>query len=40
MNDGLGKVGMLEILGKDFIGYWHILDQIMFNDSILKTLSK
>lgn len=40
VNNGSNKAGILEILGQQFIGYWHLLDQIMFNDNILKTLSK
>lgn len=31
---------MLDILGPQMIGYWHLIDQIMFNESILKTLPK
>jgi len=31
---------MLEILGPQMIGFWHLIDQIMFNESILKTLPK
>ena len=40
VNNGCNKAAILEILGQEFIGYWHLLDQIMFNDSILKNLSK
>lgn len=40
VNNGCNKAAMLEILGQDCIGYWHLLDQIMFNDNILKTMSK
>jgi len=40
VNNGASKTGMLEILAPDMIGYWHLIDQIMFNESILKTLPK
>ena len=40
VNNGANKAAMLEILGDRMIGYWHLIDQIMFNESILKTLSK
>ena len=31
---------IVEILGEDMIGYWHLVDQIMFIESILKTIPK
>ena len=40
VNNGANKAAMLEILNERMIGYWHLIDQIMFNESILKTLSK
>lgn len=40
VNKGATKADILEILGDKLIGYWHLIDQIMFNESILKTLPK
>lgn len=40
VNNGANKAAMLEILSAQMIGYWHLIDQIMFNESILKTLPK
>ena len=40
MNNGENKAKMLEVLGADMIGYWHLIDQIMFNETVLKTLPK
>ncbi len=40
VNNGANKAAMLDILGPQMIGYWHLIDQIMFNESILKTLPK
>lgn len=40
VNNGANKAAMLDILNPNMIGYWHLIDQIMFNESILKTLPK
>ena len=40
VNNGANKAALLEILQPTLIGYWHLIDQIMFNETILKTLSK
>lgn len=40
VNNGCNRDMIIEILGEDMIGYWHLVDQIMFIESILKTIPK
>jgi hypothetical protein len=40
VNNGCNRDMIIEILGEEMIGYWHLVDQIMFIESILKTIPK
>lgn len=31
VNNGANKNAIIDILGNQMIGYWHLIDQIMFN---------
>jgi len=37
---GEDRESLVAILGEDQIGYWHIIDQILFNESFLKMMQK
>jgi hypothetical protein len=43
ISDGLSaeekREGLISILGEDWIGFWAILDQILFYESVIEELS-
>ena len=37
---GANRQAMIEVLGEDQIGFWHLIEQVLFYESVLKSTSR
>lgn len=37
---GATRADIVEAIGKESLGYWHLIEQTMFYDSLLKEMEK